>query len=242
MAIKVLVACLLLVQSSRGDHDKCTVPSDSGDNGARYPPYSLRFEDLRNTVMEGNQQSVPYYEIYSLNPTDTVQFGLPILRKVRITWNLVTPLTLFPGNFTNNYDGWLPWESRCEGGLIVFQTQEGVNMKFRFLSVYPTEQWFIGTAFSSCPDRYLINWYCPENELIPSIRNPKYCRTGVRMSIYSPTGPQRLPWHLIVEDLCKNGMPKLDDIRWHFTYDAPEQCPVNTAGRRKRSDDDRHYL
>ena len=43
------------------------------------------------------------------------------------------------------------------------------------------------------------------------------------MSIYSADGPNNLPWHLIVADLCKNKAPPMDDPRWTMTHDAPER-------------------
>jgi len=48
-------------------------------------------------------------------------------------------------------------------------------------------------------------------------------RSLLRMSIYSADGPNNLPWHLIVADLCKNKAPPMDDPRWTMTHDAPER-------------------
>ncbi|XP_045181696.2 uncharacterized protein LOC123540589 [Mercenaria mercenaria] len=241
-----LLCCLLLHPSVA---KKCE--SEDTHDFVYYPKYPLSFEDLRQYVIGGGPHSRQYFEVYSFDPADLkINYGLPVLRKVAIQWNIITEG--FPGNFTNDYAGWFPYtpflpdtSGKCETGVIEFETlvRKDMKLRFKFLSVYPSVENFIGTSFSSCPESYLINWYCPEVNIVYGKFGIDRCKSGTRMSIYSSTGPNNMPWQLIVEDLCRNKSPKMDDKRWTMTHDAPEQCDFgNGDHRKKRSTETRHYL
>ncbi|KAL4218182.1 hypothetical protein ACF0H5_022918 [Mactra antiquata] len=239
--IGAFVAFTLLLQGNV-DASHCELPN-SNKTYFDFPKYQLTFADLLGKVIpQGQSHSPEYHEIYSFDFQNP--YGLPLLRKVSIRWN-VDDFGGLP-QFSNNYAGWLPYESRCEAGFIEFNADStGPKDKwlFKFFVVYPTTQLFYGTSFSSCPERYLINWYCAKEMLYERGGRILGCIDGVRMSIYSPTGLDRLPWHLIVEDMCKNKIPKLDDIRWTFTNEASTECQLDPPGtRRKRSTERRHYL
>lgn len=239
-----VVTCLML--------DTLATPLCTTPDCANYPRDPLTFEQLRRAVIGEQNVSKVYYEVFSMDPAELKRFGLPVLRKTSIRW-IMEEAVPFPGRFINDYAGWIPYNplypdntGKCEFGRITFETivRRGMRMSFKFDSVYPTVEVHVGTSYSSFPEEYLINWYCPETELVKGGKfGIKWCKSGARMSIYSPHAFTQLPFDKILDDMCRNQSPSLSDPRWTMTYDAPQMCDVTSnSGRKKRSTDIRHYL
>ncbi|XP_052268561.1 uncharacterized protein LOC127869942 [Dreissena polymorpha] len=216
--LSVLCACATHVESE----NSCASTVSTNDP-IPYPKYPLTLTDLTDTIIGGSNTSRKYYELYAFVT------GPPriVLNKVAIQW-----FTNSTGYF-NNFAGWLQDATSgfgfcVPGDLQLFPALESKQVQFEFDTLFPTPERYIGTIFSSCPKRYHINWYCPRTKLV-EVGSHLVCLADIRMNIYSAYGMNGLPWDLVVADLCKNKMPWIDDPRWVFTHDAPQQCtwPAN---------------
>ncbi|XP_052764702.1 uncharacterized protein LOC128206351 [Mya arenaria] len=203
-----------------GDH---CYRSAVGNKPVPWPKHPLTFDDLKNTIMNGSNVSRNYYEIYDRSPAPP----LPILRKVVINWKFNS------SGYINDYAGYNPSDGSCIKNYLELRAVAGyTDLRFTFLSVFPTPENFTGTIFSSCPEKYHINFYCPSKNIIFE-KTREVCSSNLRMSIYSHYGPNGLPWGAIAKDLCKNGSPPMEDPRWILTHDAPTQCSFANSRRRR---------
>lgn len=103
----------------------------------------------------------------------------------------------------------------------LFQNKDTFSSKndlFRIINMFCYDMLWIWPSLCNKSLRYHV-----------SICNAQYTiklfhfRADIRMNIYSAYGMNGLPWELVVSDLCKNKMPKIDDPRWLFTHDAPRR-------------------